>query len=441
MASLSLIPDIVSARAVEMEQGVEIPDSGLNRLLEQVSDPDILSAPSTKNVTVPIIHRHDDIATPLGSFELNFSLEEVEQDTGQQLTRAITASLIAATALVLGSFIVLHFLVLKPVMAVARSSRSSASSIADIADDGFEPINWNTKDQLGELVGDYNTLRQSQREHAIALLREQEALKARTVELQKMTELASEARDTAIHANQAKSRFLATMTHELRTPLNSIIGLADVLKQNQGRLSEEKTTKSLERIGSSGRHLLNLINEILDLSKMEAGKLSISTENTDLVASAREASDLSETQIQENQNELVLEDRKTALNVKADPVRLKQIFLNILSNAAKFTKEGSIEITFLENVPKGMHSIAVRDTGIGMTGEQMSRLFQDFEQAEANTDRHYGGTGLGLSISRRLARAMGGDIAVASIMGEGSTFTLNLPAASEDETPKDKTDE
>lgn len=423
--SLDLLPNLVTAKAWEIQDGEVVADSTLNRELLREDTAAFVDHPFTRIARKPIVFDDQGTLHFLGELEISHTLQALETETQNQLYMAVLASCIGALALIVGAAIALSQLILKPVAAVAESSRGSAKSLEEMAEESFEPVVWNSRDQMGRLVRDYNTLRESQIAHA-------GTLKSQTVELQELGEEASKARDAAIEANESKSRFLATMTHELRTPLNSIIGLTDVMSQNAGRLSEAKMTQSLKRVGDSGRHLLSLINEILDLSKMEAGKLDVTIAPLDLLSTLQEATDLSETLIQQNLNTLTLDLPRGPHMVMADPVRLKQILLNLLSNAAKFTKEGDVTVRV---TPDGDDFILdVKDTGIGLTQEQQSRLFQDFEQAEASTARRFGGTGLGLSISRRLARAMHGDITVASEYGAGATFTLRLPAQPKDTT-------
>jgi len=230
-------------------------------------------------------------------------------------------------------------------------------------------------------------------------------------------------------ASERKSQFLASMSHELRTPLNAIIGLTEMMVTNAARFGTEKALEPLRRVNAAGTHLLSLINEVLDLSKIEAGKLDLNPETINLSRLIDEVIGTAGQLAEKNKNRLVIEAEENVGALKADPMRLKQILLNLLSNASKFTKEGEVALR-VRKVTDGRDwvELAVADTGIGLTTEQQAKLFQDFTQADSLTARRYGGTGLGLALSRKLARMMGGDVTVTSELGRGSVFTVRLPA-------------
>jgi signal transduction histidine kinase len=229
-------------------------------------------------------------------------------------------------------------------------------------------------------------------------------------------------------ASEHKSQFLASMSHELRTPLNAIIGLTEMMVTNAARFGTEKALEPLRRVNAAGTHLLSLINEVLDLSKIEAGKLELNPEPVNLARLIDEVIGTAGQLAEKNKNRLIVEAQENLSTLTADSMRLKQILLNLLSNACKFTKEGEVALR-VRKVADGRDwvELAVADSGIGMTAEQQAKLFQDFTQADSLTARRYGGTGLGLAISRKLARMMGGDVTVASEAGKGSVFTVRLP--------------
>jgi signal transduction histidine kinase len=234
-------------------------------------------------------------------------------------------------------------------------------------------------------------------------------------------------------ASQNKSQFLSSMSHELRTPLNAIIGLTEMMVTNAARFGTEKALEPLRRVNAAGNHLLSLINEILDLSKIEAGKLDLNLEPVNLSRLIDEVIGTAGQLADKNKNRLIVEAQENLGALTADSMRLKQILLNLLSNACKFTKEGEVALRVRKVADGREVELAVADSGIGLTAEQQAKLFQDFTQADSLTARRYGGTGLGLAISRKLARMMGGDVTVASEPGKGSVFTVRLPGG----VPKD----
>ncbi len=240
-------------------------------------------------------------------------------------------------------------------------------------------------------------------------------------ERQRELELAKEAAD---HATQVKSEFLANMSHELRTPLNAIIGYSQLLMQDAEDDGNADAVADLKKIEGAGQHLLRIINDILDLSKIEAGRMEVFLEPVDLAALARDIETLVKPLAAKNSNAFVVEIAPGIGSVTTDHTKLKQIVLNLLSNATKFTKSGTVTMT-IERAGRQL-KVAVKDTGIGLTEEQMGRLFQAFSQADSSTTRRFGGTGLGLAISRSFARTLGGDLTVTSTPGEGSCFLLTI---------------
>jgi signal transduction histidine kinase len=237
-------------------------------------------------------------------------------------------------------------------------------------------------------------------------------------------------------ASENKSQFVSSMSHELRTPLNAIIGLTEMMVSNALRFGTEKAQEPLRRVHAAGTHLLGLINQVLDLSKIEAGKLELNPEPVNLARLIDEVVGTAGQLAEKNQNRLIVEAQENLGALNVDSMRLKQILLNLISNACKFTKEGQVALR-MRKVADGRDwvELAVADTGIGMTAEQQAKLFQDFTQADSLTARRYGGTGLGLAISRKLARMMGGDVTVASEAGKGSAFTVRLPGGEHTSAP------
>ncbi|MFZ4783136.1 MAG: response regulator [Armatimonadaceae bacterium] len=244
------------------------------------------------------------------------------------------------------------------------------------------------------------------------------------------------ARDDAEAANRTKSAFLANMSHELRTPMNAIIGYSEMLAEEAEDAGVEEFIPDLNKIQSAGKHLLSLINDILDLSKIESGKMTVYLEAFDVKSLVEDVAATVKPLLAKNNNQLILNIQPDLGPMTSDLTKVRQTLFNLLSNASKFTENGTITLS-AQLDQSGLSSnvsFAVQDTGIGMTPEQCGKLFQAFSQADASTTRKYGGTGLGLAISRRFCQILGGDITVASIPGTGSTFTVILPLQSVDTT-------
>jgi signal transduction histidine kinase/CheY-like chemotaxis protein len=242
---------------------------------------------------------------------------------------------------------------------------------------------------------------------------------------------AIDARDAAESANRTKSTFLANMSHELRTPMNAIIGYSEMLIEEAEDLELEDLTPDLHKIRAAGKHLLALINDVLDLSKIEAGKMTVYLEDFNVAEMINEVVSTIQPLVEKNSNTLIVKVAPESGMIRADLTKVRQALFNLLSNASKFTERGSITLKVDRRATQEGERItfAVSDTGIGMTQEQLGKLFQAFTQADASTTRKYGGTGLGLIISRKFCQMMGGDILVDSTFGEGTTFTIDIPVS------------
>ena len=277
-------------------------------------------------------------------------------------------------------------------------------------------VTLDTRDELGQVVSSFNNV--AARLRAEWSQAQEESRRARAAEAQLLVrgEELVRAKEAAEDANRAKSQFLANMSHELRTPLNAIIGYSEMLQEACQDAGQEDFVPDLKKVHAAGRHLLGLINDILDLSKIEAGKMTLYLETFDVANLVREVATTIHLLVQKNRNTLDVQTGETLGKMHADVTKVRQCLFNLLSNACKFTEGGTIRLRVIREAVAGRDVLRyqVSDSGIGMTPEQMAKLFQAFAQADASTTRKYGGTGLGLALTRLFCQKMGGDVTVSS---------------------------
>jgi signal transduction histidine kinase/CheY-like chemotaxis protein len=300
-------------------------------------------------------------------------------------------------------------------------------------------------DEIGRLIDGFNTMLSEIQQRDMALRGANDELKSRTGELEKeilhrkqTQEELLKAKHVAEEASRAKSTFLANMSHELRTPLNAIIGYSEMLEEESRESGKSDNVHDLRKIQSAGKHLLSLINDVLDLSKIEAGKMGLHLENFDVAPLIDEMATTLQPAAAKNGNTIRLHVSKNLGAMHADVTKVRQILFNLLSNACKFTDHGTISVDVDESKFEGRDWIRFRvsDTGIGITAKQKENLFHEFSQADASIARKYGGTGLGLAITYRFVQLMKGRISVESESGKGATFTVHLPAQVVAEAPE-----
>lgn len=347
----------------------------------------------------------------------------VQQRTSEAfaLTRAQRDATLWLLLFMIPAIILLAMAVARTITRPIRTAVSVAERVA--AGDLEAHFEIDSHDETGLLLKAIRSMTSELRELYGSM---EDKIRERTRELQLANEELSVARIAAEEANKTKSAFLANMSHELRTPLNAIIGYSEMLQEDAIDRGDEEPVKDLKKIEGAGRHLLGLINDILDLSKIEAGKMEVFLEKVHIEPLVKDVLSIVQPLADKNGNVLELVCAAEVGVFLSDETKVKQSLLNLMSNANKFTNGGKVTLTVLRE-ENGAVVFRVSDTGLGMTEDQLGRLFQAFTQADASTTKRFGGTGLGLAITKHFCTALGGDISVESVPGAGSTFTIRLP--------------
>lgn len=374
---------------------------------------------STKDFSFiePIIHTDDEKKKQtIGFLQIVLSQDELMREEIGEVINSILSFLMLLMATMIAIYIAFSRIITAPLDRVIRTIRQMAGGdlsprLPHTEHKEFNQLAEAFNKITAELQKIYGTIEERNRTLEVAI---------QALEL---------ARTDAETANRAKSLFLANMSHELRTPLNAIIGYSEILQEDSQGMTENAIKEDLKKITASGRHLLTLINDVLDVSKIEAGKMTLHIESFSIQSLVQEACSIVKPMVEKNQNKLEVAIHKSVQEMESDSMKVKQILVNLLSNAAKFTMKGTIKITLKSKKieKRSFLELDVADTGIGMSKEQTEKVFSAFVQADSSTTRRFGGFGLGLTITKEFCRILGGAISVKSIPNKGSNFTVLLP--------------
>jgi len=351
-------------------------------------------------------------------------LAEINQQEAFAPARALARNILligfGATGLLLSGIFLLSRRITQPIAAITEAAIHLENGQLD------QSIPVVRQDEIGILAQTFNRMAQQLKESFAALEESNQELEFRVSE--RTAEL-EEAKEAAESATRTKSAFLANMSHELRTPLNSIIGYSEILQEEAELSGDEDSIPDLRKIQGSSRHLLNLINSILDLSKIEAGRMELQLAPMSIIDLAQDVMETIHPVAEAKFNTLVLDNESTVDSIESDFDKLRQCLLNLLSNANKFTQEGELTLTIktISYQTENYLEFIVTDTGIGMAKDQLEKIFEAFTQADTALTRRYGGTGLGLTITREFVRMLGGTISAQSELGKGSAFTILIP--------------
>jgi signal transduction histidine kinase len=371
----------------------------------------------------------------VGTLQVVMSRQGLQQQLWRNIIGILALTSIVIAAIFLTSIMVTRRYISRPLMKLQHAAALIANGDLDT------PIETRGQDEIASMARALRLMRDSLRQFVGALQSSNAKLgdynrtleyrvEERTAELAEAMRSAESARQAAEAANHAKSTFLANMSHELRTPLNAIIGYGEMLAEEVEDRGHHEYVSDLERIQTAGRHLLMLISDILDLSKIEAGRVDLDLDTFELAPMIQDVVNTIQPLLRKNTNTLEVQCAPDLGTMRADTTKVRQSLLNLLSNACKFTEKGTIKLQVNRDVSSETERLIfeVTDTGIGMSTEQLNNVFQPFMQADVSTTRKYGGSGLGLAISQHFCNMMGGYITADSTLGEGSTFCFRLPA-------------
>ncbi len=425
----------VGQEFIQMEENLDKLIATLNdpkrlELAERVRNDQRLYDRAFEDVHTVITTRNDIIRNQLDKIgpkvadeveRLKLAIKALQDDLGPraeaEINRAVAVTLaVSAISIVLATLAawLIGFGVSRPIRTMSNNMRELAAGNMDVnvtVDD--------RRDEIREMAESVEVFKSS-------MIKVQELAE----EQKQAAEEIREAKESAEEANQAKSAFLANMSHELRTPMNAILGYSEMLMEDAEDAGQDDFIPDLKKINQAGNHLLSLINDVLDLSKIESGKMEAFAESFDVGGLIDQVSGTAQPLMAKNDNRFKIERGDNLGNAFQDITKVRQSLLNLLSNAAKFTHEGTITLSVERTVINAIEclTLAVKDTGIGIAADKLDHVFEEFSQADSSTTRDYGGTGLGLAISRRFCLMLGGDLTVTSKPGMGTTFTIQIPA-------------
>jgi signal transduction histidine kinase/DNA-binding response OmpR family regulator len=412
-------------------QGFRIQDE-TGAILAESGNPDLPVDSPRFLVTRKLVFKIGDTETLLGTLTVTGNSDFIWQDLRAQVQSIFFSLLVLLLALVGATLLANRLVIGRPIRLLHQSiTRARTEGVS-------QKVEWQGNDELAQVVSAYNDLLDAQKVSEAEIKQYQDSLEQQVNE---RTEELRKARKEADAANQAKSAFLANMSHELRTPMNAILGYSEMLMEEAEDAGQEDFIPDLKKINKAGTHLLALINDVLDLSKIESGKIEAFPEEINLNSLIDEVTATAHPLLEKNGNQLVVERGENLGNAFQDITKLRQILLNLMSNAAKFTKEGTVTLhaSRLTKENGDWLTLAVSDTGIGIAEDKLDHVFDEFSQADNSTTRDYGGTGLGLAISRRFCKLLGGGLNVHSELGKGSTFTVRIPADLHGSKPSQQT--